>query len=450
MRFFNLLQAWRYLQASYWFIPGVMVVMALVLSVVMLRVDVTLGDEWIRDFDVLFENQAVGARTVLSTIAGSMITVAGVTFSMTVVSVSFAAAQFGPRLVGNFMRDAGNQVTLGIFIATFVYCLMILRTVRSAEDGGPDALTVFVPHASILLALVLALACVAVLIYFIHHIPETINIANITAAVGSQLVRDIEERSPTLDGGHQEERDGVYTADRQPTGPDARSIESDDHGYLQYVDLGLLVALAARHDAWFELARQPGDFVGSGDALLKYRADADLGESAIADVRNTFRLGRNRTPDQDTLFLADELIEIMARALSPGLNDPFTALGCINWLRSALIAMAVRSNPQHLYRDDDGRVRVIARVADFERFASAIFGQSLQYVSADRNAAIRMMNVMHDIVMRTADPAKRAIVAEHAQNLLSATQECLSAVSDQLAMQDEFARFEAAASNPPS
>ena len=194
------------IRSSYWFIPTLMALAAVVLSTVTTSIDRAIGMDWLEDWNWLYANRPDGARAVLSTVAGSMITVAGVTFSMTILSISYAASQVGPRLLSNFMRDRGNQITLGVFIATFLYCLLVLRTVRNAEAlppgtqltnvDNPELMAAFVPQIAIMFALFLAVASVGVLIYFIHHIPENLHVSNIVANVGRSLQKDIDERFP--------------------------------------------------------------------------------------------------------------------------------------------------------------------------------------------------------------------------------------------------------------
>lgn len=419
MKYFNVLWIWRTLRASYWFIPSLMVCGALILSFVTAHIDVRLGGDWMRELSTLFDSRPEGARAVLAAIAGSMITVAGVTFSMTVVSVSFAAAQFGPRLVTNFMRDTGNQVTLGVFIATFAYSLMALRTVRSADVAeSADSLAAFVPHVTVLVALLMALACVVVLIYYIHHVPETINIANITAAVGRQLNHAVEKHFMPLPGAADQE--AVQRATPPPF-DDGLVIRAMQDGYVQFVDLDGIRACAADHRLLLRLASHPGDFVSAGDALLVCDVATRADDDTQSALRCHFQFGRERTPEQNILFLVDELVEILARALSPGQNDPFTAIGCMNWLRSALLRVVERAPAHTLHHDDDGRVCLIAPTVTVERFAAAMFDQTLPYVSTDRNAALAMMDVLAAVGTRCRDTATLALLARHAQDLAAAS-----------------------------
>ncbi len=195
----NVIQFLSRLRSSYWFLPGLMGLGAILLSVGTTLLDLHFGMEWSDKTLGVFSNRPQGARAFLSTVAASMITVAGVTFSLTILAVSYASSQYGPRILNNFMRDRSNQITLGTFIATFLYCLLILRTVRGADEftgGAVMAIGAFVPHISILVALFLALLSVVVLISFFHHIPESMRLSNVVEDVGKQLLEKIKVMFP--------------------------------------------------------------------------------------------------------------------------------------------------------------------------------------------------------------------------------------------------------------
>ena len=427
----KLIQYVYHIQSSYWFIPMLMALAAILLAIVTGTLDQHFDSDWPRHFEWLEANRPEGARSVLATIAGSMITVAGVTFSMTMVSVSFGSAQFGPRLVGNFMRDRGNQVTLGTFIATFVYCLMILRTVRSGVDGTAeaDAVSAFVPHISVLCGLLLALASVAVLIFFIHHIPETIHIGNITANVGRELQKAIDKLFPARVGDPPpEEADD----NRLPDGffDQARAVRSQKEGYIQALDMDGLLKVAVEHDLVVRLEYRPGDFVTLGKTLIVAGPASNLGEEAESELHALFALGRERTPTQNILFLVDELVEIIGRALSPGINDPFTANTCIDWLESALANFFNRNPPVAFRHDDDQRLRVVAYPVSRERFAAAIFDQTRPYVAADRNSALHMMKMIAEVISDLDNKADKDLLLRHARALMEAGKETLPLETD--------------------
>lgn len=413
-----------------------MVLCVLALSAGTGTIDQLVAGAWLENVPWISSAHSEDMRAVLSTVAGSMITVAGVTFSMTILSVSFASAQFGPRLVANFMRDRGNQVTLGTFIATFVYCLMVLGMVETSTvmaGGGEGAL----PRVSFLAALLLTLGSIAVLIYFIHHVPETINVSNITAGVGEALrvaMTDLFPAPPDKgdDPGRPDPR-GAAEAEATASfgdGTETAPVAAGTVGYVQAIDQESLIEVARRLDLVVRLEIRPGSFVSTDTPLLHATPAARVDAACRSELRHCFAVGRSRTATQDAVFLVDELVEIIGRALSPGVCDPFTAINCIDWLETALGISIHRTAPVAVRRDGGdeggGTIRVIAHPVTFRTVADAAFGKSLQYVATDRNAAIHMMRMISEIGMRTDDAGRRGILARHAANLVAAGEESLT------------------------
>ena len=420
----TLLKYWDGLRASYWFIPSLMSLAAIALSFGMIYLDGVIGTKWLDEVSWLYANKPDGARALLSTIAGSMITVAGVTFSITIASVAYATGQFGPRLLTNFMQDRGNQVTLGTFIATFLYGLLVLRTIRSADEPAPgavpsaDVVGAFVPHLAILVGLVLALASVGVLIFFIHHIPDSIHISNVIAEIGRQLNEKIETLFPqTL--GQAPPGDADYDAEADVPErffDEARPVLAGGNGYLEYLDSKGLLKIARKHDLVLRVEYRPGNFVSERMTLLYAWPAERVGDEVAGHLRGTFAWGRQRTQVQDALFLVNELVEIAGRALSPGVNDPFTAISCLDWLGSALANLAHCDFPKAHRYDEEGRLRIIARPLTFEDFTGAAFDQLRPYARADRNAALHMMKTIGEVGLSVPE-AYRAGLLEHATKL---------------------------------
>lgn len=430
----------RDLRATYWFIPAWMATLAVGLSFGLIALDTRLGDRWLRDVGWLYLNQPDGARAVLSTIAGSMITVAGVTFSMTILTVSFAAGQMGPRLLNNFMRDRGNQVTLGMFISAFLYCLMVLRVVRDRGEATGAEVEAFVPHISIAVALALAVAGVAVLIYFIHHVPDSINVSQVIAKVGRDLHTMVGRQFPRRIGEEADEGRPVHDAGAESDllAQDARAVLSEKTGYVRAVDESDLMDFAKRHDVVVRLGYRPGDFISEGKAML-YAWPADRVTDAVAEAgRAVFAVGSQRTRYQNIFYLIDELVEIATRALSPGVNDPFTANSCLDWLGSVLQNMAGREAPGALRYDADQALRVIAHPISFEAMSSRVFDQLLPYVSADRNAALHTMKVIAQVTVELGPGAKRETMLEHASRLRAAAADHLPLKVDRAAVDERY------------
>ena len=432
------LALWDAVRSSYWLVPTLMTLSAAALAVVLTGLDPGAGAESIEGVRFLEANRAEGARNVLSTVAGSVIGVAGVTFSVTIASVVYATGQYGPRLLSNFMDDRGNQVTLGTFIATYLYCLLVLRTIRAADEGGADA---FVPHLAILAGLALALASVGVLIYFIHHVPESIHVSNLIAGVGRDLAGKIDVLFPQRIGHGEPTAEAARDASATTAMPDAfedeaRAVAADGTGYVTGIDADALLALACRHDLVLRVRHRPGDFVAEGDALVLAWPPGRVSDDARDAVRTAFAWGRQRTARQDVRFLVNELVEIAARALSPGVNDPFTAVSCLDWLSAALKDLADRDFPGPERFDDDGRLRVVAHPTTFDEFVDAVYGQLRPYVAADRNAALHALHTIGEVAGRATAPDQRAALRRQADAVLEGAEVELSLDADRQSVRE--------------
>lgn len=404
----KILLYWDYLRASYWFVPSLMAALALGAAAAAIYIDGTVGAEWVDGISILYRNEPDGARQLLSTVAGSMIGVAGVTFSITIASVVYASGHYGPRILSNFMADKGNQLTLGTFIATFLYCLMVLRTVRAEDESA--SLDAFVPHVAITLALVLAVASIAVLIYFIHHVPESIHVSQVVAGIGRELEARIDSLFPEQigEGGDGEEAD----RQRRHPGTDAFPVRSATSGYVQSIDGDGLIELAARNDALFHIVRRPGDFVAVGDTLVAIEARGVL-DSLVDAVRGAFTIGEKRTAFQDVRFPADELVEIAVRALSPGINDPFTAMACIGWLTAGYKKMAGRRVPSELRRDGDGHPRVVAPATSFNDLVDGTLSMLWPHAEREPSVLQHLRRSLTEVLDRDLQASRRAIIEQY-------------------------------------
>ncbi len=424
----RLLAWWDRIRSSYWFIPTGMAVGASILAWLVLFLEPSETPDFLRRVPWFYANQPAGARSLLSTIAGSMITVAGVTFTVTIAAVSFTAGQFGPRILTNFMRDRGNQITLGTFIATFLYGLLLLRTVREpgepVEDPGAEGLAVvaeaFVPHVGIVVALMLAVLSVAVLIYFLHHVPESIHISNVVADIGKELNRRTGEIFPGRLGRAPGEDAGEDTESfLDSLEGDRVEVRADGEGYVQRLDDDRLLRVAEEEDLRVHLRYRPGDFVARGRVLMVAGPAERVDERMERRLRSTFVLGRTRTPSQDVLFLAEELVEIAVRALSTGVNDPFTTVLCLDWLGAAITSMATDETPTSLRADSQGAPRVLAEPERFEDLVDLTFRDTRQYVAGDRNACLHALKVLAELALDLEDEEKRAYLLDAGEELIS-------------------------------
>lgn len=417
----RLLNFFSELRASYWYIPLLMAIGALLLSILTLRLDQLFVWHWLQTIGWFYASNPEGARAILSTIANSMITVAGVTFSMTIVAVAFAASQVGPRLTSNFMRDRANQITLGTFIATFLYCLFILLALFNANKIGiMQAEGVFIPQISLLVAILLAINSIMVLIYFFHHIPESINMSNVIARIGDELYDQLDCLFPTDIG-----NEGSKTPSFPKDYSQYTLINATTRGYVRIIAANSLVNSAKKYDVVVKLESRYGDFITENSLCLTVYSKNKLDTSVYKHFENALVVGNTRNQETDTLFLIDELVEIIARALSPGINDPFTAMTCLDWLKSTLQKFLRTKQPSSYRYDDDNKLRLIAEPINFTQLCDLIFRRVQPYVCKDRNVAIHMMNMIIAIYETSNDEEYKMVLAAQAESLNNSAQECL-------------------------
>ncbi len=396
MRVVKLRNSYEKLRSSYWFIPSLMAVMAGVIAYDLLILDQYNERNRLIDLSWITLTGAEGARSILSTIASSMITVVAIVFSITIVSLSLASQQFGPRLLQNFMRDRGNQYVLGTVTATFLYCLLVLRTISATTPNEP------VPHISILFGVGLAILSVGVLIYFIHHVSESIQVTTIVAGVSRDLEAVIERLFPQkVDQTPVTHVPELDLAGELPNDFDQQSqvIPSTRGGYLQAIDQDGLLALAAKNNLIIQILHRHGHFILPAADLVRVWPKEASEDKALAEAINAhFITGPKRTQAQDLEFLINELVEIAGKALSPGINDPFTAITCIDHLGAQLSALAQRVFPSVVVRDRESRVRVVAYPVNFECLVDAAFNQIRQYGRNDAAITIRLLETIEKVI----------------------------------------------------
>ena len=398
------------LRSSYWFLPAILTVAAALLSFATWWLDTRLSTDWMSHTSYFSPAKPEGARTILSTVAGSMISVAGTVFAITFAAVVYASGSYGPRLLTNFMTDRGNQLSLGVFIATFVYAILVLREIRLPDEGGP--LTTpgggFVPQISVLTALGLAMLSVGVLVYFLHHVPNSIRINNVVADVARTALAQIAKRYPDAYSGE------VVETGRLRVG---HPIEARSAGYVEVIDYQTLGTLTEGVDLTIRLAVRTGDFVHPGVALAF--VDGAHDEECATAIRSAFATGSSRTPTQDIEFSIDELVEIALRALSPGINDPFTAITCLHWIAAALASLGGRD----LARDADGRLygtqSVFCLADEFEHFVRRSAVAVSVGVAGNDLAAIVFVDAM-------ASAAPSCATAERRTALYAATDQMMT------------------------
>lgn len=404
----RIIYLWDKVRTSYWFVPGALSIAALVFSLLTLYLDQHVQEHWVRAVGWIWAGGAEGAREVLSTIASSMITVAGVTFSITIVALQLASSQFGPRVLRNFMSDTGNQLVLGTFIATFLYCLLVLRTVRSTDEAT------FVPYISITIGLILAVLSLGVLIFFVHHVSQSIRAEFLVAAIASEFEAALQRLYPDREEGAPERSDADSDRFEARFDDSCLIVEAQRSGYLQAVEMETLMQTAHGHELLLRLPRRPGEFITAGQVLVEANLAGERDESVVEALREAFILGRQRTPRQDILYSVNQFAEIAVRALSPGINDPYTAAICVDWLSASLSALVSRPKPVRLVRDEDGSARILKATTSFADIVDAAFNPIRQYGSDSALVAGRLLEAIAAIAAHAHRQEDRETLTRHA------------------------------------
>jgi uncharacterized membrane protein len=428
-----LFNRWESLRESLWFLPAIMVATAIALSYAVIPIDrAARTEDWLTT-GWTYSRGPEGSRAVLSVVAGSMVTIASVTFSITVVALQLASSQFGPRLLRNFMRDRGNQVAMGTFIATFTYCLLVLRTVNGVEEQ------VFVPHLAVTLGLVLSLASLGVLIYFIHHAAESIQAENVIAAVSHDLDVAMDRLYPEQTG---EAHEDAHSA-KEPSLPekfhaDERTVRSPRSDYLQAIDIDRLMSIATKGDLVISIRTRPGKFVTAGCDLFAIWPSDRIDDEVQEQVLGAFFFGHRRTLIQDVEFAIDQLVEIAVRALSPGVNDPFTAINCVDRLGAALCRLAHRKFPSRCRVDDDGRLRMITDRSTPAGIVNASFNQIRQAARTDTAVTIRLLEAILAIAQQTSNPDFTSALRRQAELIRQGSETGLPVEADRIDVNNRF------------
>ena len=425
------------LRTNLWLIPAIASVAAVALFAVTLTIDEAAFHGELRLPSWVISGSPDAARQILSSLAGSLITVVGVVFSVVIVALTLASQQFGPRMLRTFIRDRGSQLTLGTFVATFFYAMLTLISIGSS----------FVPHLSVTMALALTAIDLGVLIYFIHHIATAIQLPAVIASIAHELGRAIDaETAPAPGSGSLAAgRDGAAAVN----GPSAevllarldrsgRVVTAPTSGYLRLIRHATLVRIAAEHDAVIRLHYRPGHFLTKGHPMATvWPAEASV---AIGRRLESVHItGPLRTLRQDIAFGIDQLVEIAIRALSPAVNDTFTALTCIDWLGDSLCKIAVEWRPQSCHRDGLGIIRLITAPISYERLVQRSFEKIRQAADGMPAVLIRQLDALSTI-MAAAPPGRSQVLLDQASMIARVSERTVPEPTDQA---DVAARHEA-------
>jgi uncharacterized membrane protein len=407
------------LRDNYWFIPMVLGLLAGLLAFITLALDQRLLDNMPPELREFYIGNPDGVRTILSTIAGSTITIVGLVFSLMMVVLTLASQQFGPLVITNFIRDRVNQFVLGVFVATFLYSMLVLRTVRG---GDLDA---FVPQISTLISLGLAVANLVVLVYFIHHIATSIRATHIINRIANNLEQAIDEQFPGEIGKQATKQDETVTL---PADFETASVAvlSEVSGYLQLVDDQYLLQVARDNDIMFQMRYRPGDFILDGSVIGYVYPGHKLTDDLSNQINEAFYIGFQRTPEQDVELLFGQMTSIAVRVLSAAINDPYTALFCIDRLGQVVAYAGTHPMPSRYRRDADGQLRIITNPITFEGLVHQSFDEVYYYGRSDLLVVARLLRTIRLIGERLHDADNQAMLEAYATMIWKDSRERLS------------------------
>lgn len=386
---------WSYLLSNFWFVPLLTLALFIVLSFVALWLDEFFHPKLFQRWTVVFGLGTGGARGMLSTIANSMMSIVGITFSITIVILSLVSSQYTSRTLSTFMRSHFTQFVLGSFIGIYTYCLIILKSV---SDGSND---VILPHISTSIAMILALFGAVILVFFIHHIASSIQVSRIIREIGSDAIQSMDVLFP-------EKLGEAASPEETYVLPDTwRVVSAPKSGYLKTVDEQALERIAKKKNLLMKIEPRIGDFIVQQTPIVNIAFLHEFDEELLNDVRSAFVIGAQRSIEQDLAFGIRQLVDIALKALSPGVNDTTTAVMCVDYLTAILVRLVTREIPSN-FRLVEGSLRVITNNRDFSELLALAIDQI--YACALGNAAVQLalLRLIERVISQTENEVRRA------------------------------------------
>ena len=396
------------LRTGFWFVPSVMLVLAGALALALLYLDQRIDPGMKASLPWAYSGGPEGARSLLSTIAGSMITAASVTFSLASVALSISSQQYGSRVLRNFMRDRITQFLLGTFVSTFLYSVLVVRSIRGSSFGGG-----FVPAISVTVAIVLSLASMLLLIFFIHHVSASIQASRIVRVIADNTAEAIDKLYPANTGAPEDDWSKLKELNRYPRVP----VSLKRSGYLQTIDIAGLMEIAQEHDLVVELMIKPGDHVVRGSKVGHMWGPQTLTDEVMEDVTDKFLIGGERTPAQDVRYQFQQLTDVIVRALSPGINDPFTAINGIDEITTGATELARRDRVAQMRVDDEGKLRLVLPVATLMEILDETVGHIAVYAAGDRFVMAKLREVLDSVEPELRDAFEHRTLERLRRNL---------------------------------
>jgi uncharacterized membrane protein len=401
----HILYWYHRIRTSFLFIPAVLVILFVAFAFGAIAVDASGRSTGLVEAGWLLSMTPDGARQLVSTIAGATITVTSLVFSLTLVTLTLASSQLGPRLIGSFMSDRLIQLALGLFVGVFVFALLVLAAI-SSQVGQT-----LVPSLSISLSVLLAIVCFLALIVFIHHVARFIQADNVVARIGRDLIRAIDASAHASFGN--ELVDDVRAAGAPAFAEDAVLLTAPDSGYVQAIDYDHAASCAEQNDVVIVIDVRPGQFLIGGQIIGRVGPGAKSGDDIVAGILKAIVLGQERTMAQDLEFAFRAIVEVAVRALSPGVNDPNTAIACINQLGGALAVVLEDEAVPNCRADGDGRPRLIFDRLTVDGLIDTSFDEIRQACAGHASVIIRLLEILTTLTGLARSNPQRKAIARH-------------------------------------
>ena len=358
------------------------------------------------------------AQVILAGIAAAMMTVVSIVFAILLMTLTLASMQFSPRIIVSFSQDRVTQQTLGIFLGTFTYCVAALPAAHTLPRP-------FEPVLCVLGAMLLSLMCVGWLLYFIHHISQAISVNHIVDRIAQETEDIIDQTMPRPRQADRLPDEALYDSDLPAWGAREAPLLSTSSGYVRYIDTRQLVAAARAAGVSVQVLRRVGHFVPEGVPLLLVSKGDKLSEAGATEMRTAFEIGPTRTLQQDVEYGILQIVDIALKAISPAVNDPSTAIGCVDQLSRILIRFGAREPAESRLFDPPGFLRVMLPWLTFDRLVDSSFGQIRLYAKADVAVSLRMLRALSDLAATLPDAERRRVLTARARRIVAGCAEVL-------------------------
>ncbi|SDZ90717.1 DUF2254 domain-containing protein [Microbulbifer marinus] len=421
------------LRSSFWSVPLTMILSAFALAYILRVIDASIDPASLTGFDWLRVRDADSARSLLSVIAGSTITVAGTVFSITVVALTLASNQFGPRLVRNFIRDRGTQVSLGIFLSTFVYAVLTMRSISTLGENSSNY------DLAVQAALLLALISICYLIYFIHNVAQSIQVDNVTHQINQEFHQAIEREYPKSE---EDSRGETFDIERLELGTGWINIPAPSGGYVQFIDRQGLIAVAAEFDCCLLIDCHPGTYIHHWSVIGRIYQPRENADNLIAQVQGALEIGPLPTSAQDIVFSIRQLAQIAERALSPGINDPFTAYSCIDRLIEGLGTVLQRPEPPNCFNDSDGKLRLVTCELEFSHLLNAALDEIYEHGRGNGVVMRHLLNALAELADVCAREHDRKALYDYLQRMAEDSDAFLPSRVDRALIEEKIAAIQ--------